>query len=181
MKYIVFFPLVLLIALTSFAQVQNDVFSLEFEHEWSDLEHGQFEEQEIFLNDLSINTELVLAKRTDNWEIDNWMYSDSAEFYYENGILDKLIYKSFENNNWSNSIRSIYEFDTHQNLILLLRQRIQEGEWINQHQSICEYDDNNNRTLWIDQKWEVDNWVNRHQTIDEYDENSNHIHSIGQS
>lgn len=120
------------------------------------------------------NEDLIIASQTDYWDYFTGLYStsDSTEYYYENDLLTKLIFRNLENNEWSILRRVIYEYDANANPTLELRQNWTDSTWQNTLQYVSEYD-NNNRTSFLRQNWNEDNWVNFSLETVEYDENSN--------
>jgi hypothetical protein len=134
-----------------------------------------------------INPENIIKKTKSNdwWEPDTiYQYGldvpDShCVFSYENGIYTNL-QQVYIDNQWINTIKILYQYDSQHNLTEELEQDWVSGQWKNTGKYTYTYDAQNNITSYVQQLPESEEWNNLWQEIYIYDAQNKLIEIIAQ-
>ena len=93
--------------------------------------------------------------------------------YDENQNLSDEYTYDYENDEWENSSRNLYNYDGNNNQIQKTRQVWDGEEFNNEIKSTYAYDGNNNKIYQMMYYWDEDVWVESQEFDYQYDENGN--------
>ncbi|MCF7913150.1 MAG: T9SS type A sorting domain-containing protein [Candidatus Cloacimonetes bacterium] len=108
--------------------------------------------------------DLITSQLEEYFDSTNWINEDMFYMYYhESGLMDYILYQSWENGGWVDDNRNTYTYEDNLNTYTLT-ESWEEGAWVNDEELYITYDDQDRPVFLHETEFYEGEWINEQDT-----------------